>query len=276
VTHYRRKFFFQTGFGGYTYVPLRGSQEAISKLVSDVSLRLSAQEYLKLPPLLVTDHPVQIGEQAMRSYRQVESDFFAALGDAEVIAPTAAAASIKCRQVANGAVYADEPNLSQRRVVQVHTAKAEMLESLIEENAGNPVLVAFEFKHDLTSIRTQLGQDVPSIDGDTPAKLSDLLVQRWNAGELPILAVHPATAAHGLNLQYGGETLVWYSITWDLEHYEQLVRRLWRSGQTRPVNVHRIIAADTIDCAVIDALDNKAQTQNRLLAAIQSYRHKTV
>ena len=192
----------------------------------------------------------------------MRSELVVSLGDAEIDAGNAAALSNKLSQMANGAVYGED-----KRVFQIHDRKLDMLEDLIEAANGKPVLVAYWFKHDLERISERLHKrHIPfSLLDDSDS------IRRWTSGELPVALIHPASAGHGLNLQAGGSTLIWFGLTWSLELYQQTNARLWRQGQTADtVVIHHIIVKDTIDERIMTALRKKEKTQTALIDAVKA------
>jgi hypothetical protein len=280
ISHFRQAYFFQTGFGGFQWTPLPGAEEKIYARLQPLVLRLDAADYLAIPPLRVVDMTVTLPPRARAVYQRLEREFAVLLASGEVTAVNAAVAAMKLRQVVNGSVYLDaevrrfDGPIAKRRVAVIHAAKAEALAELLEELSGQPLLVAYEFDHDLPAIASAAEvplEDLAVIGGKTTPTRTRELLRAWDAGELRVLAVHPASAAHGLNLQAGGTHLCWYGLTWNLEHYDQLIRRLWRQGQARRVTVHRLVVRDSIDEAVLAALGAKARTQRHLLDALRAY-----
>lgn len=277
VTHYRTTYFMQTGYGGYTWVPMRGAPQKIYDRLAPFVLRMSEKDYLSLPPLTTTDVRVELPPKARRTYSELETMLFTRLDRGEVTAANAAVAIMKCRQVANGGIYVDlegEDDVKERIAEHVHDAKAEAVAEIIEELSGQPALVAYEFAHDLERLRAVLGRDVPHIGGGVTPKRSREIEAAWNDGKLDVLFVQPQSAAHGLNLQRGGRALIFHSLTYSWEDYDQLVRRVYRQGQTQRVFVYRIIARDTVDEAIVDTLSAKRRTQNALFDALGRYRQK--
>ena len=181
----------------------------------------------------------------------------------------------KCRQMTGGALYAPvegDPTMSsnQHRWLAVHDAKIEAVADLVDELQGQPLLIAYEFHHELQRLRVKLGEDTPALCGGMSPKDTAEVVNAWNAGELPVLLVHPAAAGHGLNLQRGGAHVAWFTLSWDLELYEQLIRRIWRQGCAAPrVVAHRFLARDTVDIVVRNVLASKARGQGELFEALK-------
>jgi SNF2 family DNA or RNA helicase len=208
----------------------------------------------------------------MRTYTQMEDLLIAQINEGVVTAATAASASIKLRQIVNGGIYRDPlPGSAEKReVAEIHTAKVDALKDLVDELQGSPLLVAYDFVHDLDRIRGVLGKHVPHIGGGVSAKAGAKIIEAWNRGDIPVLLAHPATLAHGVNLQQCGNHICWFSLTWNLEHYDQMIARIWRQGsKAKRVFVHHIIAKGTIDNAILGALHSKTKVQDALLDALK-------
>lgn len=276
ITHYRSTYFYPTGYGGYTFALQEGAEKKIYRQLKPVASSKRAEDYLDLPPLVEQNLYVTLSPKVRKLYDDLEKDLIAQLDRVEIVASNAAVASGKCRQVASGGVYRDldlEESLARRtdrEAVHLHDEKTKALADLVAELQGQPLLVLYEFHHDLERIRRALG-DVPAINGRT--RQADLvrIVAEWNAGKLPVLCGHPKAMGHGLNLQDRGNHMAWYSLPWSFELYDQSVRRLYRSGQTNRVVVHRLLARDTVDEALIKALASKKRTQNDLFDALKAY-----
>ena len=279
ISHYRMKYFVPS-HDGFSWNIREGAEQEIYERLAPLALRMAADDYLDMPTLIENNIRVELPEQVMRMYDQLEEDLIAKLNDKVVVASTAAAASIKCRQVANGGIYID-PEVealvklpkSKREWVNLHTEKVDALADLIEELQGSPILVAYDFEHDLDRLREKLGQDVPYIGGGVTAKRSAELEKLWNAGKLPVLLGHPQAMAHGLNLQEVGHHVCWHSLTWDFELYDQFIRRVLRQGnRSKKVFVHHIMARGTVDEAVLAAVKSKRRGQNALFDALKKLR----
>lgn len=272
ITHYRTKYFYPTGYGGYTWVPQTDALQRITEIVSPLVLRMSAEDYLELPTLFNNTISVELTEEARSVYSQIEDEFYTEIGGTEVTALNAAAAGVKCRQVANGALYGEQiPHRPEREVIPLHDGKLEALEDLVEELNGNPLLVLYEFIHDRERIRAHLGKDIPAVGEMTPKKERELLAA-FNNGEVPILMGHPASMGHGLNLQGACHNVCCFGITWDLELYDQSIRRVWRQGQSKPTFVHHLVAKDTLDERVMKVLGSKSRTQKSVFKALKDAR----
>lgn len=253
-------------FGGEV-VPQAHAQEQIEQALADCTITVRAQDYLDLPPLIENVIEVDLPPGARRHYRELEREMFTVLaGGHEVEAFNAAAKTMKCLQAANGALYTDD----QGAWKELHDEKLRALESVLEEAGGMPVLVAYHFKSDLARLQHRFPQG-RVLDKD-PRTIAD-----WNAGKIPVLFAHPASAGHGLNLQDGGNIIVFFGLWWNLEEHEQIIERIGptrqaQSGYNRPVFVHRIVARGTVDELVLQRLQTKASVQQILLAAMKGQR----
>lgn len=259
ITHYRNRYFLpdkRNGMTVYSYKPLPGAEDAIYRQISDITVSMKAVDHLDMPECIFNDVTVSLSEEERQKYDTLRNNLILSLGEDEIDASNAASLSNKLSQMANGAVYGED-----KTVHRIHDRKLDALEDLIEAANGKPVLVAYWYRHDLERIRTRFC--VREIR--TSADISD-----WNAGKIPIAVIHPASAGHGLNLQAGGSTLIWFGLTWSLELYLQTNARLWRQGQTaKTVVIHRIVAEGTVDELMLKALDRKERSQNSLIDAVR-------
>ena len=259
ITHYRNRYFLpdkRNGMTVYSYKPLPGAEDAIYRQISDITVSMKAVDHLDMPECIFNDVTVSLSEEERQKYDTLRNDLILSLGEDEIDASNAASLSNKLSQMANGAVYGED-----KTVHRIHDRKLDALEDLIEAANGQPVLVAYWYRHDLERIRTRFC--VREIR--TPTDISD-----WNAGKIPVAVIHPASAGHGLNLQAGGSTLIWFGLTWSLELYLQTNARLWRQGQTaKTVVIHRIVAEGTVDELMLKALDRKERSQNSLIDAVR-------
>ena len=261
---YFKKQYFISDYMGYNWSPMKGARAAIHKKVADITIQLKKEDYLDLPPVMIQDLVLPMNGKARKTYDILEKEYFVELdGGAEIEVFNAAALSNKCLQASNGACYTDEDGSWS----ELHDLKIDALKDIQEEAGAEPLLVAYNFRHDLARLRKAFPEAVHIKDGDTAE-----IIERWNRGEIKMLLGHPASCGHGLNLQHGGHHLVMFGLTWNLELYEQVIGRLDRPGQTKPVIVTRIMIDETIEQAVALALDNKAETQDALRAAIKEYR----
>lgn len=277
ITHYRTNYFNQAGYGGYTYVLKQGADKEIHKRLRPLVLRMDEKDWLQLPPLTFNNVKVQLPDKAFQKYRTMENQLLAFLDDGTATAANAAVAGNKLLQMANGAVYLDEDynrDSKLRKWGHLHDTKIEALVDLVDEQAGEPLLVAYWFDHDRQRLE-KIFNAAPFIGGGTSPKQAAEIIDMWNHGRVPLLFVHPLSAAHGLNLQGTHASVCFFSMLWDLEAYDQLIRRVWRQGQEQRVVVHRIIAENTIDEAVCNALAAKGRVQDRLMAALKERRART-
>lgn len=266
ITAYRDRFFRPDKRNGdivFSYAlksPQEETERQISDLIGDITLSMTAGDYLKMPERINIYDRVELSPKVLAQYREFEREQVLELinSDEPISAAGAAALSNKLQQFANGAVYG-----ADRKVIELHDEKLEKLEELVEAANGSPVLVAYSYRHDLDRIMRRLRAYGPvSLEG--PGQIAE-----WNAGRIRVLVAHPAGAGHGLNIQKGGHTLVWFGNTWSLELYMQFNARLHRQGQTHPVTVHHILATGTVDERIIRALDGKKRTQDGLMQSIK-------
>ena len=264
ITNYRNNYFWPDRRNGaivYSYKPLAGAEDAIYRKISDITISMRAEDHLQLPERISNEVSVRLSEKEKRMYDTMKHDLAVSLNGTDIDAVNAAALAGKLCQMANGAVYGEAGN-----VIPVHERKLDALEDLIEQANGKPILVAYWFKHDLTRIEERLHRlHIPYATVDKADS-----IERWNRGELPVMLIHPASAGHGLNLQFGGSTLIWFGLTWSLELYQQTNARLWRQGQKETVVIHHIIADDTIDGRIMKVLREKDKTQTALMDAVKA------
>lgn len=270
ITHFRTAYFYQTGYGGYTWALQAGAADKIYDLMAEKVLRMKAEDYLDMPELLLNRVYVELPKAAKLMYKELEDKLLVEVDTEQVTASTAAVAVGKCQQMANGAIYADG---AEREVKPVHDEKLNAAEELVEGLNGQPCIIGYHFRHDLTRLQ-KLFPDAPVLGSGVTGQAMNNIIDRWNAGEVPVLLAHPQSAGHGLNLQGAGHAVIWFSNTWSLEIYEQFIRRLWRQGQRNNIVVHQIIAKDTIDEAIVAAISGKDKTQQALLDAIRDYAKK--
>ena len=259
ITHYRNAYFTPDKRNGeviFSYKPLPGAEEAIYEKISDITISMKSCDYLKLPECVINEVPVVMSEKEMSIYDRFREDMVAKIKDQEIDAANAAVLSGKLLQMANGAVYDDD-----KKALHIHDRKLDALEDLIEGANGKPVLIAYWYQHDADRIKARF--DVREIK--TSKDIED-----WNAGKISAAIIHPASAGHGLNLQTGGATLIWFGLTWSLELYQQTNARLHRQGQKNTVVIHHIIAKGTIDEQVMKALRKKEKTQDALIDAVKA------
>jgi hypothetical protein len=272
ITHYRHEYFLPTGFGGFKWKIQEGAEKKIYRKLKNLALSMRAEDHLDLPQLVEQDMYVVLPDKAQLVYESMEEELIAYLAQGTITAANAAVASSKCRQITSGAVYADNAETiagaKKRKVHHLHAEKVEALSELVAELQGNPLLVVYEFQHELKRIREALG-DVPAINGQTSSADTLAYVKAWNAGKLPVLCGQPQSMGHGLNLQACGHHLCWFTIPWNQEIYDQTNKRLHRSGQQHRVFAHRLLARGTVDEIVAKALTSKKRVQDALLAALK-------
>jgi len=265
ITAYREAYFVPDRRNGqviFSYKPAVGSEEKIYQAIEDITISMKAQDHIRMPALISTEYKVTLSEAERKGYDSLKKDLVLQIPERQVTAANAASLSSKLLQLANGAVYTDDGV-----TVSLHQRKLDALEDIIEAANGASVLVAYWFKHDLQRITARLAKlKVPFSCLDSSES-----IRLWNEGKLQIGLIHPASAGHGLNLQSGGNFMIWFGLTWSLELYQQTVARLWRQGQkSETVVVQHLIAAGTIDERVMKVLSGKAQTQDALIEAVKA------
>lgn len=264
IGQYRNAYFQpdkRNGMVIYSYKPLPNAERQIYDKISDITISMKAADHLKMPELISSEYTVQLSENEKEKYDRLKKDLIFSTEDNEVTAANAASLSNKLSQMANGAVYSDDES-----VIEIHDRKLDALEDIIESMNGRSLLVAYWFKHDLERIRKRF--EIREIKSSRD-------ISEWNSGKIPVALIHPASAGHGLNLQSGGSTLVWFGLTWSLELYQQTNARLWRQGQTADtVVIQHIIAKGTIDEQIMKALKTKDTTQAALITAVKAEVHK--
>ena len=265
IGQYRLNYFKPDKVNGpivYSYKLLPGAEEQIYDKISDITISMKAVDHLEMPKLISTEYPVYLDEKEMEKYESLKKDLILSTTEHEVTAANAASLVNKLSQMANGAVYTDDAE-----AVTFHDRKLDALEDIIEAANGKPLLVAYWFKHDYTRIvqrLKKLGISYMKID-------SNESITKWNNREIPVALIHPASAGHGLNLQKGGNTMVWFGLTWSLELYQQCVCRLYRQGQTEDtVTIIHLIAQGTVDEKIMKALSMKDTTQAALIDAVKA------
>ena len=261
VGSYRDKYFIPGQRNGqvvFNWVPVSGAPKEIYSKISDICMSMTAADYLTMPERRDIVYPVSLTLRAQQAYDTMERDLVLPLSDRPITAQNAAVLTGKLLQLANGAIYTEDTG----SYVTTHSAKLDALEDLIEAANGEPVLVYYAFKHDAARIRQRFPGARQLL---TPEDVHD-----WNAGKIPLLLAHPASAGHGLNLQQGGHIIIWFGLTWSLELYQQANARLYRQGQSRPVTVYHITAKDTIDDEVLKVLTGKAVRQDALIDAVKA------
>ncbi len=246
----------------YTYKLLPGAEEQIYEKISDITISMKGTDYLDMPELISTEYKVYLDDEEKAKYQSLKEELVLQLPEGEVTASNAASLSGKLSQLANGAIYDDGGIVNT-----FHHKKLDGLEDLIESANGKPVLVAYWFKHDLIRITERLSK----LNVHFEKMDSDESIRKWNKGQLDVGLIHPQSAGHGLNLQTGGNIMIWFGITWSLELYQQTVARLWRQGQTeKTVSVIHIVTDGTVDERILKALEAKDITQAALIDAMKA------
>lgn len=258
ITHYRNNYFLPDKRNGqmvFSYKPRVGAQEEIYKAISDITISMKSSDYLNMPECVMNEVEVELSEKEMKIYDDLREEMVVNLGNEEIDAINAAVLSNKLLQMASGAVY------DENKVVHpIHDKKLDCLEDLVEGANGKPILIVYWFGHDLKRIKNRFNvREIKSTKD----------IEDWNSGRIPIAVIHPASAGHGLNLQEGGSCLIWFSLTWSLELYQQTNARLHRQGQRDTVVIYHIVAKGTIDEEVVKALGKKEKTQNALINAVK-------
>ena len=260
ITHYREQFFEpdrRNGMQVFSYRPRAGAEREIYRRIGDITISMRSADYLKMPECVMNTVPVKLDSTEYEVYEEMESKMVTELDGVEIDAVNAAALTGKLCQLANGAIYTPDGN-----TVFFHERKLDAMEDLIEGANGKPVLVAYWYKHDLARIQERFKVRELKSSKD---------ITDWNAGKIPVAVIHPASAGHGLNLQAGGSTLIWFGLTWSLELYQQTNARLWRQGQqAETVVIHHIITRGTVDEDVMQSLSEKDRSQAALMRAVRA------
>jgi SNF2 family DNA or RNA helicase len=265
---FKRTYFYPTDYMEYNWAPFEGAEERIYAKIADLALTMRTKDYLSIPGTVVEDIPVVLPKEAVEMYDRIVKDLILLMDGKEVVAQTAAALTNKLLQISGGAVYATD---DESTVVPVHTVKLETLQRFASTHP-EPLLIACNYRHEIDRVTALFGTDAVRFDAMKTTAMQQGLIRDWNAGRIPRLVVNPASMAHGLNMQEGGHTVVWYSLTWSGELYHQLNARLARRGQREVTRVVRLICTGTMDEAVAETLLAKEQGQGALLAALVNFR----
>lgn len=281
VTHYKRDFFRPLDPNGWKWALQPGAEERIYARLEPLAIRMSAEEYLKLPERIDIKHEIILPPKVRKLYEQLEEDLLGKYEDGLIVAGNAAAASTKCRQICNGALYIDDDVASyvagkKRTVVTLHELKLDAVEELLESLQGNQLLLGYQFTHDLDAIMGRFGVKgkMPYIGGGVSAKQAQEYEREWNKGNIQLLPCHPASAGHGLNLQKSHAANVgWYGVPWDFEHYDQFIRRIMRQGnEAKRIMNHHFVARDSVDIIAMYDKVRKGKGQDNLFAALRALR----
>ena len=262
ITGYRERYFLPDKRNRdviFSYKPKEGAEEAIYKKLSDICISMKSRDYLNMPERVDNSISVKLSGKVKKQYEQMEKDLLLQLRDSDVVADSAAVLTNKLLQLSNGAVYDENGDIKE-----IHDEKLKALGDVIETANGKPVLVFYSYKHDLKRIKEHLkNKNVRELKSAKDIK-------DWNSGDIEVVLTHPASAGHGLNLQAGGNIIVWFGLTWSLELYQQANARLHRQGQKETVIIHHLMAKGTIDEDVMRALKNKETGQEALLSAVKA------
>lgn len=268
ITHYRYTFFEPSGYMGYDWKLKDGADKLIHKAIEQLVIRFS-DKLLKLPKIVESNIVVKLPPAARKTYDEMEAVLIARYKNKEIVAANAAAAAGKCRQIASGFVYGEN-----KRAIEVHTEKVEALSDLLDELNGKPLLVAYEYRHELAALLKRF-PSAPYIGGRLAGARHRLeddaeIIGAWNRGELPLLLGNASSMAHGLNMQEAGYAVGWFTLTENLEYYEQFLRRVRRQGnKSSHVMLYHFIAEDTIDVSRLKLLHAKDARQRSFLGAIE-------
>ncbi|WP_427706240.1 SNF2-related protein [Staphylococcus sp. Mo2-6] len=262
-THFRQRYFYPThqiSDNVFNWELKNGSKDEIYKMISDVTVSMESKDYLKMPERVDTVKESKLSKKERALYDELEQNMVIENDiddDKDIVALNSASLSNKLLQMSNGAVYADDGSITH-----IHDKKLELLDEIVEESQGQPILVMYNYKHDKERLLERYSF-AETLD-------SDDYMERWNNGEIQMLITHPASAGHGLNLQYGGSIMVWFGLTWNLEYYEQANARLYRQGQKKTTVIHHLLTENSIDQKVYESLKNKKLGQNELMNAVKA------
>ena len=259
ITHYRNEYFLPDKRNGaviFSYKPQPNAEERIYRRLADMTISMKSTEYLKMPELILNELEINLDEEDQMKYKKFKKEMVMTIQEKEIDAINAASLSNKLIQLANGSIYDED-----KKFYEVHNKKLDKLEEIIESANGKPVLVAYWFKADKERIEKRFKvREIKTADD----------IKQWNKGMIDLALIHPASAGHGLNLQSGGSTLVWFSLTWSLELYQQTNARLYRQGQKDTVVIHHLIIKNTIDEDIMKSLKRKDKTQEALMRAVKA------
>lgn len=259
ITHYRNEYFLPDKRNGaviFSYKPQSNAEERIYRRLADMTISMKSTEYLKMPELILNELEINLDEKDQMKYKKFKKEMVMTIQEKEIDAINAASLSNKLIQLANGSIYDED-----KKFYEVHNKKLDKLEEIIESANGKPVLVAYWFKADKERIEKRFKvREIKTADD----------IKQWNMGMINLALIHPASAGHGLNLQSGGSTLVWFSLTWSLELYQQTNARLYRQGQKDTVVIHHLITKNTIDEDIMKSLKRKDKTQEALMRAVKA------
>lgn len=274
ITHYKRDYFRPLDPNGWKWAPQPGAEERIYAALAPLAVRMAANDYLELPELMEVRHVIELPPAIRKVYEVLEEDLVAGFNSGEIVAGNAAAASTKCRQICNGAVYVDDDVVSlvggkKRTVMDLHDLKLDAVSEFLEDLQGNPFLMAYEFNHDLERLLKRF-PNTPYIGKGVSAAEGKKIEDRWNRGEIEFLLAHPASAGHGLNLQKGqAQHVGFFNPPWDFELWDQFIKRVLRQGnKNKRVFNHVFLAKDTVDMLALYDKHRKERGQDKLFAGL--------
>lgn len=267
ITHFRLKYFYQNSWDQYKWHIKEKDSERLVEKISDMAMYLDPKDYLTLPPLINIPLPVELSKDAKNQYSDLVNDFILRLQETVITAANAGVLTSKLRQFTGGALYSPD-----RSWTVVHEHKIDRFKSLVEELAGQPLLVAYQFEHEYERL-SAVYPDALAIKGGMTDKERIRAIDLWNAGSTPIMFVQPSAAALGLNLQFGGNAICWFSLTYNLEEYIQLIARLLRRGQTKPVLNYILTAEGTVDEEITKIVTAKEATQESVFQMLKRLGH---
>lgn len=269
ITHFRNRYFVLDNPKFYTY-KLRDKRAAkhIKRGIAPWVLRLDKKDHLELPPIIFNPIKIELSKKVQKGYDDLEKDLYGKIKKKEILLPNASMKYLKCRQVVNGFIKEDD------EITSLHIEKVEALQNLLEELEGKNTLVVYQFRHDVKLIRKAIGKNTPNIGGETTEKQAQVNIKKWNAKKIPVLLVQPASVAHGLNLQSGGNHIIFFALTDHLEDYEQLIARIHRQGVEGSVFIHYILMENTIDEVLYSRIKRKEKKERSLLKDLEKYLSK--
>lgn len=266
ITSFRKRYCKKGGFRGHQWELREGADPLIWDRIAPICLRMSIKDHLDLPEMLIHDVNVTLTGKALSSYKRLEKELFLSLESGDILPMNEGAKYIKCKQVANGSVYDEDRNVSH-----IHSEKLDAISQIVDELQGKPVMIAYQFKHDLESLIKRFGK-IPSISGGTKSKDAQSYIDKWNEGEIPMLAVQPQSLSHGVNMQKGpGRDIIWLGLPDQPEIYHQLNARIYRQGVSSEVRIHRVLARGTVDTAIKNRLEDKARNQQSMFDHLKAY-----
>jgi len=263
ITHFRAKYFHQEPWDQYRWYITPEKADLLTSQLNDLAMYMDPKDYLVLPGLLDVVRPVKLTRMA--EYKFLRDEFILKMQETVITAVNAGVLTNKLRQFVGGALYVEG-----RAWQQIHTDKLDELCELVAELNGEPLIVAYEFDHEAARILDKF-PEAKAIRGGMSTKDVQSIVAMWNTGSVPLLLVQPQAGAHGINLQHGGSAICWFSLTYNLENYMQLIARIYRQGQTSIVRNYLLVAQGTVDEALVKILSDKTATQDKVFLALKNY-----